>query len=355
MDEQSIGREIDGKLYRPERQLAMVFDLNKCLGCHTCAVACKRQWTREEGMESMWWTVVNTMPGQGTPKGWEHMGGGFDPAGDQLPSRIPLREEFGDAWKFNKEEVFYGGKGDDAYLQPRDFRNQEPSWGPNWDEDVGAGEYPNSYFFYLPRICNHCTHPACLNACPRNAIYKREKDGVVLLDDHHCKGYRFCMEACPYKRIYYNHVRDVGEKCIFCFPRIDKGVAPACARQCPGRLRFVGYLDDEAGPIYKLVHKWKVALPLHPEFGTQPNVYYVPPMSPPPVTSTGKVDTKNRRIPLEYLRGLFGADVGDALKILEGERAKRQRGEPSELMDTLIVYKWPNDIFPDFTNDPATL
>ena len=350
-----VGREENGVLHKPRRQLAMVFDLNKCLGCHTCAISCKTQWTREEGMENQWWNVVNTAPGHGTPKNWEDMGGGFDSKGKQLPSRIPLKEEYGDDWEYNKEEVFYGGRGKGVHLQPRNSLGEKPQWGPNWDEDQGGGEYPNSYFFYLPRICNHCTHPACLEACPRGAISKREKDGIVLINEKRCKGYRFCKEACPYKRIYYNHQRDVSQKCIFCFPRLAKGAAPACARQCPGRLRFVGFLDDENGPIYKLVHKWKVALPLHAEYGLQPNVYYVPPLSPARVTDSGKVDPSSYRIPIEYLESLFGPSVRQVLEILEAEREKKRRGEDSELMDSLIVYKWPNDIFPDFLNDPATV
>jgi ethylbenzene hydroxylase subunit beta/complex iron-sulfur molybdoenzyme family reductase subunit beta len=350
-----IGRELEGKLHQPTRQLAMVFDLNKCLGCHTCAISCKRQWTRDEGMEQQWWAVVNTQPGMGTPKNWEHLGGGWDAKGEPRASKIPTRDEFGDAWKFNKDEVFQGGKGTVTYLKPVTTKGEAPDWGPNWDEDEGGGEYPNSHFFYLPRICNHCTHPACLEACPRGAIYKRADDGIVLINDKQCKGFRFCMEACPYKRIYYNHVRDVGQKCIFCFPRVEKGVAPACARQCPGRLRFVGYLDDENGPIHKLVRKWKVALPLHQEYGTQPNVYYVPPLAPPSVDMHGRADPSRPRIPLEYLEGLFGPRVREVLALLEAEKTKKARGQPSELMDLLIVYKWPNDIFPDFVRDPAEL
>jgi ethylbenzene hydroxylase subunit beta/complex iron-sulfur molybdoenzyme family reductase subunit beta len=350
-----IGREIDGEVRKPKRQLAMVFDLNKCLGCHTCSIACKQQWTREEGQENMWWTVVNTLPGRGTPRDWESMGGGFDAQGKQLPSLIPTREDFGDDFEFNKEEVFSGGKGVQTYLQPKNSKGEKPSWSPNWDEDQGGGEYPNSHFFYFPRLCNHCTHPACLTACPRKAIYKREEDGIVLVNENHCKGYRFCMEACPYKRIYYNHVRDISQKCIFCLPRIEKGVAPACARQCPGRMRFVGYLDDEDGPIHKLVNKWKVALPLHEEYGTQPNVYYVPPISPPSMGPDGKVDHSKPRIPLAYLESLFGPRVKEALDIIEVEKAKKRNGEESELMDSLIVYKWPDDIFPDFVADPAKM
>jgi len=345
------GRMVDGRVVEPKRQVAMVFDLNKCLGCQTCVMACKTLWTKEEGMAHQWWAVVNTMPGRGTPRDWEQSGGGFDAQGVPRGGRLPKRGEFGEAWEFNHEEVFEGGKGQRVHLKPEG----DPSWGPNWDEDQGAGEYPNGYYFYLPRICNHCTHPACLEACPRSAIYKREEDGIVLINEESCKGYRFCMEACPYKRIYFNHVRGISQKCIFCFPRVEKGVAPACARQCPGRLRFVGYLDDPNGPIHKLVKRWRVALPLHPELGTQPNIYYVPPLAPPRFGPDGKPDPSQPRIPTEYLRSLFGPDVDEALALLRSEIEKRRRGERSELLETLIVYRWPDQIFPDFQRDPATL
>ncbi len=351
MTKNLTGRLINGHLHTPDRQLAMVFDLNKCLGCHTCAMSCKTQWTNEEGMDHMWWNVVNTMPGAGTPRDWEKMGGGFDEQGKLKPGQLPSDESFGKAWQFNHKEVFQGGKGSQVHLQPQ----ENPQWGPNWDEDQGAGEYPNSYYFYLPRICNHCKHPACVEACPRQAISKRKSDGVVLINEKRCRGYRFCVQACPYKRIYFNPQRDVSQKCIFCFPRIAKNVAPACARQCPGRLRFVGYRDDPDGPIYKLVDKYKVALPLHAEYGTEPNIFYVPPLSPPKVGSDGKLLRKEARIPIEYLRELFSDKVDSALETLKHEIAKRKSGEKSELLDTLIVYSWPKDIFPDLVQDPATL
>ena len=112
--------------------------------------------------------------------------------------------------------------------------NVEPSWGPNWDEDTGGGEYPNSYYFYLPRICNHCAKPACLAACPNEAIRKRESDGVVLVDLKLCEGVMACISACPYKKVYFNpsrknfeaEIEGQSEKCIFCFPRMEKGLPP---------------------------------------------------------------------------------------------------------------------------------
>jgi len=328
-----------------KRQVAMVMDLNKCLGCQTCTVACKTLWTRREGMGHMLWNTVNTQPGLGTPHGWEDMGGGFA-QGEARAGQRPRVDDYGRDWAFNHEEVLFGGNPAQRLVPDGGHYGK----GANFDEDRGGGEYPNSYYFYLPRICNHCTHPACLEACPRQAIAKREEDGIVLIDEGRCRGYRFCQEACPYKKIYFNEVEGVSQKCIFCFPRIDEGVTTACARQCPGRVRFVGYLDDPAGPIHRLVHEFEVALPLHPEYGTQPNVYYVPPLSPPRLDADGN-PTGEPRIPTDYLVALFGDKVHAALATLAAERARVREGETSELMDLLIARKWL-DMFGPFTRHP---
>ena len=333
-----------------KRQMAMVMDLNKCLGCHTCTVACKTLWTREEGMEYMLWNTVNTMPGEGTPRNWENMGGGFKDGKASL-GKLPTRQEFGDAWEYNHKDVFYGGKGKKTHLQ---IQGEAPTWGPNWDEDQGAGEFPNSYFFYLPRICNHCDNPACVAACPRKAIVKREEDGIVLINEDRCRGYRFCMEACPYKKIYFNKEKGVSQKCIFCYPRLEQGVVNACARQCPGRIRHVGFLDDKESSVYKLVHEWKVAVPLHPEYGTEPNVFYVPPIGPARYDENGDLDEENPRIPNDYLISLFGPEVMPALETIKAEKAKARNGEKSALVDLLIGYKW-TDLFGGFDADPKTI
>jgi DMSO reductase family type II enzyme iron-sulfur subunit len=322
---------------RPMRQIAMVMDLNKCLGCQTCTVACKKLWNRDSGAGYAYWNNVETLPGQGYPRRWQETGG-RDAQGGVKRGEIPtLDADYGRAWSFNHQEVINSNsKKGDSWLRPEG----DPSWGPNWDEDRGEGTYPrDNHAFYLPRICNHCTHPACLDACPRSAIEKREQDGIVLVDQDRCHGYRFCVEACPYKKVYFDTERQVANKCLFCMPRVEEGVAPACARQCPGRLRFVGYLDDEEGPIHKLVHKWKVALPLHPEYGLEPNVFYVPPMSSSALNEKGR-PTGEPRIPMETLEALFGSKLREALATVDAERAKRKRGEPSELMDLLIAYDW---------------
>ena len=104
----------------------------------------------------------------------------------------------------------------------------------------------------------------------------------------------------------------------------------AALRRLPGRRR---------GTDHKLVEKWKVALPLHPEYGLEPNVFYVPPMSPSAMDANGR-PTGEARIPIATLEGLFGPQVRAALATVEAEREKRKRGEPSELMDLLIAYDW---------------
>lgn len=340
------------ELKRATRQLVTVLDLNKCIGCQTCSVACKNLWTKRPGTEHMRWANVTTYPGKGYPRDYEKKGGGFRD-GEAQPGIIPDYEDAGDYFQFNHNDVFYAGKGQSVHLQPRrNLDGKDPQWGYNWDEDQGGGEWPNAFFFYLARMCNHCTNPACLAACPTQAIYKRDEDGIVLIDQSKCKGHRHCVEACPYKAIYFNPVSQTSEKCIMCFPRVEQGIAPACSRQCPGRVRCFGYIDDEASFVHKLVHKWKVALPLHPEYETEPNVFYIPPMGSRGFDAEGEITDKSR-IPVSKLEELFGPRVTGVLDILHAEREKSRNGESSELMDILISNNW-EDRFGGFTNAPTT-
>ncbi len=334
-----------------KRQLTWVFDTNKCIGCQTCSVACKMLWPQEDpGTEYQWWMTVNTQPGRGTPRDWETMGGGYNGEGVKL-GHIPTDEEFGGGWDYNYDEVLRGGKGRKVHLQKT---AGSKSWGMNWDEDEGGGEFPNAYFFYLPRLCNHCTQPACVEACPNDAMFKRAEDGIVLRNEDACQGAQACAAACPYKKIYFNQTRKISQHCIGCFPRIEQGVAPACVRQCPGRAAFVGFLDDEGSMVNKFVEQWKVALPLHPEFGTRPNVYYVPPLAPAPLRDDGSFDEGGDRIPADYLESLFGPAVHGALDVLRTELDKKRRGQDSAVMDALILYRW-KDALGHLSRDPADI
>jgi nitrate reductase beta subunit len=160
-----------------------------------------------------------------------------------------------------------------------------------------------NWFFYLARICNHCTYPACLASCPRGSIYKREEDGIVLVDQGRCRGYQECVKGCPYKKVFYNPITGTSEKCIACFPKIEQGIQPQCFVNCIGKIRLAGWISkpEQAradNPMDYLVHIKKVALPLFPQFGLEPNVYYIPPI----------------HAPVSFNQQLFGPGAGEAMK-----------------------------------------
>jgi nitrate reductase beta subunit len=103
-----------------------------------------------------------------------------------------------------------------------------------------TAQFENTFMMYLPRLCEHCLNPTCVAACPSGAIYKREEDGIVLIDQDKCRGWRMCVSACPYKKIYYNWSSGKSEKCIFCYPRIEAGQPTVCSETCVGRIRYLG-------------------------------------------------------------------------------------------------------------------
>jgi len=319
----------------PEWQFAFVFNINRCIGCQTCTMACKSTWTFGRGQESMWWNNVETKPYGGYPHHWDV----------KILDLLEKANPGGQTWsppdgqsiygKFNGMTVFEAAKYSAQAIGGQRVLGYLPSdeeWSaPNRYEDhpigsekgernryFSAGEslpHHKTWFFYLARICNHCTYPACLAACPRNAIYKRPEDGIVLIDQQRCRGYRKCLEACPYKKSLYRGTTRTSEKCIACYPRIEGrdnqgGGLPMqtrCMASCVGHIRLQGMVEmnkdgtwKEAryNPIYYLVHVAKVALPLYPQFGTQPNGYYIPP----------------RWVPRAFLRQMFGPGADAAVE-----------------------------------------
>ena len=103
--------------------------------------------------------------------------------------------------------------------------------------------------FYLPRICEHCLNPSCVACCPSGAMYKREEDGIVLVDQDRCRGWRMCVSGCPYKKVYFNHRTGKAEKCTFCYPRIEAGQPTVCSETCVGRLRYLGLVLYDADAV----------------------------------------------------------------------------------------------------------
>jgi len=351
-------------------QLVMIFNLDKCIGCHTCSIACKNIWTDRKGAEYMWWNNVETKPGIGYPRRWEDQGlfkGGWLADNSYLKLRamgkggtllnlffqpnLPKLEDYYEPFDFDYANLTGAAGADDqpvaeAFSQISGERIEEIQGGPNWDDDLSGSQlyaandpnlverqvidaYDTMFMQYLPRICNHCLNPACVASCPSRALYKRGEDGIVLVDQNACKGWRFCVSACPYKKVYFNWQSGKAEKCIFCYPRVETALCNACAHSCVGRIRYVGVLlydadrveaallkkDDQlvqaqrdlildprdpavqeggrkggisqqwldaaaSSPVYALVKEFGLALPLHPEFRTMPMTYYIPSLSP---------------------------------------------------------------------------
>ena len=390
-------------------QIGMVLNLDKCIGCHTCSVSCKNVWTNRDGVQYAWFNNVETKPGVGYPKEWENQkkwnGGWTRKRNGKIEPRMggkfrilakifanpdmPEIDDYYEPFTFDYEHLQKAGESKTVPVaRPLSLitgqRMQKIEWGPNWEEILGGefakrskdanfegiekeiyGQFEKTFMMYLPRLCEHCLNPACVAACPSGAIYKREEDGIVLIDQDKCRGWRMCVSACPYKKIYYNYVSGKSEKCTFCYPRIEAGQPTVCSETCVGRIRYLGVLLYDAerildaasvpnaadlyqaqldifldpndpkvieaakaedipdawleaarrSPVYKMAIEWKVAFPLHPEYRTLPMVWYVPPLSPIQSAVQAKhigfdgtlPDIGKLRIPLKYLANLLTA------------------------------------------------
>jgi nitrate reductase beta subunit len=405
-------------------QLGMVMNLDKCIGCHTCSVTCKQAWTNRSGMEYAWFNNVETRPGQGYPRRYadqERWRGGWVrtprgrlklKAGGRFRKLLtifanplmPGIRDYYEPWTYDYENLTTAPLGEDfPVAQPVSLISGRPmkvEWSANWDDDLGGGpelaardpiverirresedtvrlEFERTFMFYLPRICEHCLNPSCVASCPSGAMYKRAEDGIVLVDQDRCRGWRMCVTGCPYKKVYFNHRTGKAEKCTFCYPRVEVGLPTVCAETCVGRLRYIGLFLYDAdrvseaasvaeekdlyaaqldllldpadpavqaaarrdgiaeewleaarrSPVYALARTYRVALPLHPEFRTMPMVWYIPPLSPvvDALAGTGHdgEDAGNLfgaidalRIPVEYLAELFTAGDPEPVRLV---------------------------------------
>ena len=423
-------------------QIGMVLNLDKCIGCHTCSITCKNVWTSRDGVEYAWFNNVETKPGVGFPNEWENQEkwkGGWALKNGKLQPRqggklkilgnifgnpdLPQIDDYYEPFDFDYEHLHTAA---DSKHQPvarphsliTGKRMAKINSGPNWEEILGSefdkrkadvnfnevaqkeiyGEFEQTFMMYLPRLCEHCVNPSCVASCPSGAIYKREEDGIVLIDQDKCRGWRMCVSGCPYKKIYYNWKSGKSEKCTFCYPRIEAGQPTVCSETCVGRIRYLGvmlydadrieeaasvekesdlyesqlgiFLDPndpevqaaaraegipdtwinaaQESPVYKMAVDWKVALPLHPEYRTMPMVWYVPPLSPiQSAAQKGHIgvdgvipDLRSLRIPMKYLANLLTAgDEAPVINALERMLAMRsyKRSEQVEGAEDLEV------------------
>lgn len=398
-------------------QIGMVLNLDKCIGCHTCSVTCKNVWTSREGVEYAWFNNVETKPGIGYPRDWENQqkwNGGWVRLADgkikpklggkfRILSKIfanpdlPEIDDYYEPFTFEYERL---QKSPEVKTVPTarmhsmitGEKMEKAEWGPNWEEILGGefekrskdynfkdiekemyGQFDNTFMMYLPRLCEHCLNPTCVASCPSGAIYKREEDGVVLIDQDKCRGWRMCVSGCPYKKIYFNWSSGKSEKCTLCYPRLEAGEPTVCSETCVGRIRYLGVLLYDAdkieaaasteneedlyeaqldvfldpndpdvirqakkdgipdswmssaqnSPVYKMAMDWKIAFPLHPEYRTLPMVWYIPPLSPvQSAMEEGKIsrsgvipNTEDLRIPVKYLANMLTAGKEEPVEL----------------------------------------
>ncbi len=196
---------------KPKHHYVMVMDLRKCVGCQSCTVACKAENNVPIGVFRTWVDLYQTGAMRPDPQG------------------IVVTDQ---------------------------------------------GRYePEVQLVSVPKMCNHCDDPPCVEVCPVKATYKRE-DGPVLVDPELCIGCGTCVNACPYGARYLNPVSHVADKCNLCVERIDQGLLPACVTSCVGRARVFGDLQDPNSEVSRLLGSQANSV-LHPEFGTQPQVFYI--------------------------------------------------------------------------------
>ena len=143
----------------------------------------------------------------------------------------------------------------------------------SWVKQVERGKFPNTQRHFMPRLCNHCDKPACVEACPTKASYQRE-DGVVLIREERCIGCKLCIAACPYDARFLHPDKKIVNKCTFCVHRVDHDLVPACVNTCQGKARIFGDLNDPTSEVARLVAREPVQV-LKPKLGTEPRVFYI--------------------------------------------------------------------------------
>lgn len=126
--------------------------------------------------------------------------------------------------------------------------------------------------FFVPKLCNQCENPPCVQVCPVGATYKT-KDGVILVDGQRCIGCSYCVQACPYSARYIHPVRHTADKCTFCYHRISQGLLPACVEVCPTQTRVFGEVYGKASPLTRFRRTHNTAV-LKPALNTKPKVFY---------------------------------------------------------------------------------
>jgi len=202
----------------PKHRFAYVINIGNCIGCGNCVRACKRE--------------------------------------NSVPSSV-----------FRTWVERYVVTGDGVYVESP--KGALEGFGQVNDEI--RKKTTNS--FTVPKMCNHCENPPCVQVCPVGATFKTE-EGFVLVDHDHCIGCAYCVQACPYGARFINPEIHKSDKCTWCYHRVKKGKLPACVTVCPNKARLFGDLNDPESEVAR-IFKNEAWMVLKPAMHTDPTCFYV--------------------------------------------------------------------------------
>ncbi len=202
-----------------DKNFAFIVDITSCIGCGSCCVADQREYNVPDYHYRTW--VERYL------KDFDHNVYVDSPNG-----------------------------GRDGYQKPR--------------ADI---DKPIRDTFFVPKLCNMCESPPCTQVCPVGATF-RTPDGFILVDEKHCVGCAYCIQACPYSVRFLSPVTHTAEKCTWCYHRVRKGLLPACVNVCPTGARKFGDMNDKNSEVYKILHGKGVITVLKRGMGTSPSLYY---------------------------------------------------------------------------------
>ena len=231
-----------------EVRWAFLVDTRRCVGCGFCVKACKLE--------------------------------------NEVPYDANASRTWVERYVLTKDGGFHADSpraGIDGYSNPEIYLGQGAEQGEPVEIGGEEGAPPGEYLkieqrdiakaCFVPKLCNQCANPPCVQVCPVGATYQAP-DGVVLVDRTWCIGCGYCIMACPYGARFFHPVYRAAEKCTFCYHRITKGLPPACVQNCPFGARQIANLKDPDDPVTKTIMTERVSV-LKSEYGTKPQVYYV--------------------------------------------------------------------------------